>query len=310
MKRTLEIKDVGKADYIFISHAHFDHLPGADRLARHTGAIVIANCEAINLLRQAGVPETQLQPVSGGERIPLFTRAVRDAAAEDKCATAPGPPGAPRLPHPDLAALSVHVWPSLHCLMPGSSIKDLPDIFDTGKEYHGGASQYACTVDITRGMRYGLMRLHDIVPPEHMDAKTRAFADFMADRKQNLMSSCDGGQLIFNVLIGDKAVLFNSSLGAYEGIMKTVDPKPDVVVLGIPGRGNLNGRPFDGSAAQFALHQVRWLGSPRKTIWCLHDEALLAPYRADTTAATKLVEAETDTNVVDLPYATPYRLFS
>lgn len=284
-------------------------LPGADRLARRTGAIVIANCEAINLLRQAGVPETQLQPVSGGERLPLFTRSTRDAAMKGECALAPGPPGAPALPHPDLAALVVHIWPSLHCLMPGTSHADLPEVFDTGKEYHESASQFACTADITRGMKYGLMRLKEILPPEHIDEKTQALIDFMADTKKNVMSNCDGGQLMYNVLIGNRAILFNSHLGAYEGIMRTLEPKPDVVVLGIAGRGNLNGRPFNGSAAQFASLQLRWLGGPKKVIWCLHDEALVAPFKVDTSAATSQVESETGARVVDLAYAKPYTVF-
>ena len=115
----LTIEEAGHVDYIFISHAHFDHLPGCDRLAKRTGAIVVANGEAINVLRNAGVAEEQLLPVAGGERIPLFTSTVRKAAANGSCAVAPGPPGSPPLPDPNLAVASVEAWPSLHCLLPG-----------------------------------------------------------------------------------------------------------------------------------------------------------------------------------------------
>ena len=104
----LKIADVTEADYIFISHAHFDHLPGCDRLAKQTGATVIANGEAINVLREAGVSEEQLLPVSGGERVPLFTREAREAARRGEGALAPGPPGAPLLPESILAAMAVH----------------------------------------------------------------------------------------------------------------------------------------------------------------------------------------------------------
>src|SRR5690349_10219551 len=68
----IRIEDVNEADYILISHAHFDHLPGADKVAKRTGAIIIGNGEAINVMRGAGIPETQLLAVAGGERIPLF----------------------------------------------------------------------------------------------------------------------------------------------------------------------------------------------------------------------------------------------
>ena len=114
MPSYLKIADVTEADYIFISHAHFDHLPGCDRLAKQTGATVIANGEAINVLREVGVPEEQLLPVAGGERIPLFTRKAREAARRGECALAPGPPGAPALPDSSLAAMAVHAVSGEH----------------------------------------------------------------------------------------------------------------------------------------------------------------------------------------------------
>ncbi|KAK3638800.1 hypothetical protein LTR56_012907 [Elasticomyces elasticus] len=170
----LTIEDAGHVDYIFISHAHFDHLPGCDRLAKRTGAVVVANGEAINVLREAGVPEDQLLPVAGGERIPLFAREDREAAQKGKGHVAPGPPGAPLLPDASLAVMAVHAWPSLHCLLPGTSHADIPDSMDTGTVYSGSA-QYACTIDITRGMRYGLLKLDEIVPREQLDAGEKAF---------------------------------------------------------------------------------------------------------------------------------------
>jgi len=111
----------------------FYSLPGADKIAIKTGAIVVGNGEAINVLRTAGVPESQLVPVSGGERVPLFTNRLRQAAAHGEIECAPGPPGAPPVPDTGLAVASVHVWPSLHCLMPGASHAEVPEVMDTGK---------------------------------------------------------------------------------------------------------------------------------------------------------------------------------
>lgn len=85
------------------------------------------------MLRAAGVPERQLMPVSGGERVPLFPGKVRQAAILGEVECAPAPPGAPPLPTTRLAVASVHVWPSLHCLMPGNSHADVPEVMDTGK---------------------------------------------------------------------------------------------------------------------------------------------------------------------------------
>jgi hypothetical protein len=134
-------------------HGHANHtdppsLPGADRLARQTGAIIVGNGEAINVMRAAGVPEAQLLPVAGGERIPLFSRSQRDKAIEEAAKrNPPGPPGAPGAPNghgpppgppgppmPDAseARMTVHAWPSLHCLATSADHRDIPETIDTG----------------------------------------------------------------------------------------------------------------------------------------------------------------------------------
>ena len=60
---------VDKADYVFISHAHFDHLYGAEPIARGTGATVVCSPESARCLRADGVPEERLLVVTGGETV-------------------------------------------------------------------------------------------------------------------------------------------------------------------------------------------------------------------------------------------------
>ncbi|WPA99377.1 uncharacterized protein RHO25_003994 [Cercospora beticola] len=310
LPKFLAIDDVKEADYIFISHAHFDHLPGADRIAINTGAIIIANGEAINVLRNAGVPEEQLVPVAGGERVPLFTRQVRDAAKRGEVYVEPGPPGAPSSPHYRLSVAAVHIWPSLHCLMPGKSHADIPDVMDTGKEYIGGASQFACTLNITFGMKYGLLEMGDHVPRESMDEGMRSFVDYINGPARQCMSHFDGGQLMFNFLLGtNRTLMWSAHLGAYEGILKTVEPKPNVLIQAIAGRANLNGRPFDGSAAQFAVNISRWLDEPGKVIWCLHDDAPIKPWTVNVQPATTMLEEQTSSRVLDPSLGETIELF-
>lgn len=241
-------------------------LPGADRIAVRTGAIVIANCEALNCLQRAGVPEDQLFSVQGGERLPLFTREVRDKARRKEVQLEAFPPSRPPYPHHSLAALSVHVWPSLHCFMP----HPVPDIMDTGAVY-ADEPPFASTFDITVGMKYGLLKLADIVPADKMDDGTRSFCDYVQDRQRNVFSHRDGGQLMFNFVIDGKALLWSAHMGAYEGIVKCIEPRPSVAILAVAGRANHNGRPYVGTAAQFITEQIRWLGEPSKVIWCLQD---------------------------------------
>ena len=67
----ITVDDVDRADFILVGHSHFDHIWGAERIAPRTGATVIGSYETIRLMAAQGVPESQLQPVSGGERIRL-----------------------------------------------------------------------------------------------------------------------------------------------------------------------------------------------------------------------------------------------
>jgi L-ascorbate metabolism protein UlaG (beta-lactamase superfamily) len=65
----LSTADVDAADFAFISHAHFDHVLGADTIAKATGATVVGNYETAHLMTANGVPEAQVLPVAGGESV-------------------------------------------------------------------------------------------------------------------------------------------------------------------------------------------------------------------------------------------------
>ena len=67
----LRADDIDRADWLVVGHSHFDHLWGAERIARNTGATVIGSYESTRILAHHGVPEPQLISVSGGERVRL-----------------------------------------------------------------------------------------------------------------------------------------------------------------------------------------------------------------------------------------------
>lgn len=68
----MTVADVARADYVLVGHSHFDHLWGAERIARQTGATVIGSHETVRLLHDKdGIPEEQLMAVAGGEPIEL-----------------------------------------------------------------------------------------------------------------------------------------------------------------------------------------------------------------------------------------------
>jgi L-ascorbate metabolism protein UlaG (beta-lactamase superfamily) len=68
-----------EADYILLSHGHFDHLGDTLAVARRTGALVITNFELSNWLEEQGL-KTHAQHIGGGFRHPFgylkFTNAL------------------------------------------------------------------------------------------------------------------------------------------------------------------------------------------------------------------------------------------
>src|SRR5260221_10238558 len=63
LAEAVDIKRI-KADYIFVSHAHYDHIIDAAAIADQTGATVISNFEVITWLSKNGVKNTR--PLNSG----------------------------------------------------------------------------------------------------------------------------------------------------------------------------------------------------------------------------------------------------
>src|SRR5574341_1701877 len=59
--------EVTRADYILMGHSHFDHLGGADVIAKNTGARIIGSNETCRVMRERGVGDGQLLASPGGE---------------------------------------------------------------------------------------------------------------------------------------------------------------------------------------------------------------------------------------------------
>jgi L-ascorbate metabolism protein UlaG (beta-lactamase superfamily) len=69
--------DVSKADAIFVSHAHFDHISDIGTIAKQTGAPVVGAPITAETAKKLGVPEQQIVIAKGGE-----TMKFGDATAE------------------------------------------------------------------------------------------------------------------------------------------------------------------------------------------------------------------------------------
>jgi L-ascorbate metabolism protein UlaG (beta-lactamase superfamily) len=82
---TLGAADV-EADYILLSHGHFDHVGEAVDICKRCGALVITNLELCNYLRAHGA-NTHAQQPGGGYHHPFgylkFTQAVHSSGLPD-----------------------------------------------------------------------------------------------------------------------------------------------------------------------------------------------------------------------------------
>lgn len=67
----ITVEAIKRADWIVVGHSHFDHLYGAERIAKATGATIIGSYETVRVMEAQGVPLSQMIPVAGGETIRL-----------------------------------------------------------------------------------------------------------------------------------------------------------------------------------------------------------------------------------------------
>jgi L-ascorbate metabolism protein UlaG (beta-lactamase superfamily) len=75
--RTAIDSRVPKANYILVTHTHYDHVLDAPHIALKTHATVIGTESTANVMRAYGVPEEQLITVRGGEDYEFGTFSVK-----------------------------------------------------------------------------------------------------------------------------------------------------------------------------------------------------------------------------------------
>jgi L-ascorbate metabolism protein UlaG (beta-lactamase superfamily) len=61
------------ADYILVTHGHFDHVGDAAAIAKRTGAMVISNFEIAEWMDKQGVQKTHGQHIGGAHSFPFGT---------------------------------------------------------------------------------------------------------------------------------------------------------------------------------------------------------------------------------------------
>jgi L-ascorbate metabolism protein UlaG (beta-lactamase superfamily) len=256
----LSTAEVSEADFVFVSHAHFDHLYGADAIALRTGATVVGSPEAARCLRTCGVPEEQLLIVTGGETV--------------DCGD----------------GVTVRVLPALHsCLFAhGESDTALPCLGDLGVSAQDRIAARQVFFDLMEQLR----------GPE-------------GDALRAMNTKCsahDGGQLSYFLRTDEGTALVSASAGYWKGLFTGL--RPDVALLAIGGRPNVDGEPFQGSGAQYMLEQVQLL-RPGRVAFCHHDPLFPGlPWVDIGAAADALTVPGAPSGYFTLEYATPRPLFA
>ena len=251
---------VGQADFVFVSHAHFDHLYGADALALKAGATVVASPESARCLRESGVPEDQLLVVTGGETV--------------QC----GP------------TTQMRVLPALHSCLFAHNEADtsIPCLGDLGVSAQERAA-------VVRTLFAG------------MDAAPAPAGPALVAMNERC-SRHDGGQLAYLLLTASGSMLVSGSAGYWRGIFAGL--RPDVALLSLGGRPNVDGEPFQGSSVDFMLEQVRLL-QPGRVAFCHHDPLFPGLPGVDIQpAAAALRVPGAPAGYFEMEYATPVRLFA
>ena len=62
----VKVEDIDKADYIFVTHGHFDHIGDTVAISKKTGAVVVSNGELTEWFKAQGVDNAQTVYFGGG----------------------------------------------------------------------------------------------------------------------------------------------------------------------------------------------------------------------------------------------------
>jgi L-ascorbate metabolism protein UlaG (beta-lactamase superfamily) len=188
------------------------------------------------------------------------------------------------------AGVSVRVIPSLHACIWSDAGPDAgtPCIGDAGVFHNEVRARLARTVD----------ELHTLTPEVERYLHSH---DGHASRS-------DGGQLAYLLRTPGGSILFSSSAGCWSALWREL--APDVAILAVAGRPNLDGEPFQGSLAQFIALEVELLG-PTTVVFCHHD-AWMPPLPAlDVTPIVReLAATAPGVRIVDLDLAVPTTLLA
>jgi L-ascorbate metabolism protein UlaG (beta-lactamase superfamily) len=161
--------------------------------------------------------------------------------------------------------VTVRVFPSLHsCIWVGGS-------FDPGKPVTG---HYGLTEDERAAVRQGQGVGIGEAP---QDPDPAAVAEMQQHLRDCLGSREIGGALAYLIETPYGSIFYHDTSGCWTGVLR--DLRPDVAIVAMAGRGNIDGEPIQGSLAQF-VGRMGDLLRPNQMILGHHD-AWMPPMTRD-----------------------------
>lgn len=237
----LSAKEVKRADFVLVGHSHFDHLAGAEVMAANTRARIIGSNESCRVMRERGVPDSQLLPSQGGER--------------HRLADPDGPDG----------GVTVRVFPSLH-----ACTWVLTDS-GWGDEEHGHTG---LTQDERAAVPGGLVqRITELATGGTEEGRL-----ILEHVRTSAGSFSDGGPLVYLIETPEGSVFYQDTSGCWTAVLAAL--RADAAILAASGRANVDGEPIQGSMAQFIAMEAKLLGA-RTVVLGHHDNWMPPVTRGD-----------------------------
>jgi L-ascorbate metabolism protein UlaG (beta-lactamase superfamily) len=183
--------EVDRADAILVGHAHFDHIAGAELIARNTGARVVCSTESARMLANAGVDESKLLPSQGGER------------------------------HNLTSGIVVTTFPSLHsCVWVG-------DVEAGGMEAGGTDTIVTGHLGLTEDERAAVQAEH----PYGADADPELLAQMQEHIASSLHSDHTGGALAYLIETPYGSIFYHDTSGCWTGVVRDLQPDFAIVAM-------------------------------------------------------------------------------
>lgn len=271
-------------DYVIFLDAYMDRVPSAPPVGLAAAEVEQADAVLVGHAHFDHIAGAEVIAANTGAKVIGSTESTRLIAgtgvSEDQLLPSQG--GERHRLSDDIV---VTVYPSLHsCVWIGGIASGGTDTMETG---HLGLSEEERHAIRGDGPLGGSSR-----DPELM-------AQVREHRAQVLHSDHTGGPLAFMIETLYGSVFYHDTSGCWTGVVK--DLRPDVALVAMAGRANIDGEPIQGSLAQFVGRMGEML-RPSRMVLGHHDdwmppvtadgttEEAMAPVRAELSRVASRVE--------------------